>query len=57
MKALNYLDACFDCEGQIRAETEDEVLKQVAEHARTKHNIQEVTTELAQQLRDLIKDE
>lgn len=56
MKTLNCSDAGFDCEGKIRAESEDEILKQAAEHARTEHDT-EVTPELANQLRTLIKDE
>ena len=56
MKTLRCSDAGFDCEGKLRAESEEEILRQAAEHARTAHNL-EVTPELAQQLRTLIKDE
>lgn len=56
MKTLNCRDAGFDCEGKIRATSEEEILSQAAEHARTEHNVQ-VTPELAEQLRTLIKDE
>lgn len=56
MKTLDCRDAGFDCEGKLRAENEEEILKQAAEHARTEHNVQ-VTPELAEQIRTLIKDE
>lgn len=56
MKRLNCRDAGFDCEGEIRAATEEEVLQQAAEHARTAHNL-EVSPELAEQLKGLIRQE
>jgi predicted small metal-binding protein len=57
MKTLNCRDAGFDCEGEIRGATEEEILTQAAEHARTEHNVQQVSPELAEQLRKLIRDE
>lgn len=56
MKTLNCRDAGFDCEGVIQATTEEEILSQAAEHAQAAHNVQ-VTPELAEQLKTLIKDE
>ena len=56
MKTLSCRDAGFDCAGEIRAESAEEILSQAAEHARTEHNVQ-VTPELAEQLKTLIKDE
>jgi uncharacterized OsmC-like protein/predicted small metal-binding protein len=56
MKVVHCRDVGFDCEGVVRAETEEEVLSQVAEHARAVHDV-EVTPELAQQVKELIRDE
>lgn len=56
MKTLNCRDADFDCDGVIQAESEEEILNQAAEHAQSAHNLQ-VTPELAEQLKTLIKDE
>lgn len=56
MKTLRCRDAGFDCEGEIRAASEEEILRQAAEHAQSAHNVQ-VTPELAEQLKTLIKDE
>ncbi len=56
MKTLHCSDAGFDCKAVVQAATEDEVLQQAAAHAQLVHGVT-VTTELAQQLKTLIKDE
>ncbi|MGK2860913.1 MAG: DUF1059 domain-containing protein [Chitinophagaceae bacterium] len=56
MKTLHCRDAGFDCQGVIRASTEDEVMKQAAQHALDVHGVS-VTPEMASQLRTLIKEE
>ncbi|MFD3001876.1 DUF1059 domain-containing protein [Pontibacter toksunensis] len=56
MKRLNCRDAGFDCEGVIRAETDEEILNQASQHAREVHGVT-ITTEQAAQLRTLIHDE
>lgn len=55
MKTLRCRDAGFDCDQQIQAPTEEEVLSQAAAHARKVHNVN-VTPEMAQQIKKLIKD-
>jgi predicted small metal-binding protein len=56
MKVLYCRDVGFDCQGVVRAESEEELLRQVAEHAQTVHDI-EVTPELAEQVKSLIRNE
>jgi len=56
MKVLRSRDAGFDCEHVIHAESEEELLRQVAEHAQTVHGI-EVTPELVEQMKSLIREE
>ncbi len=56
-KVLNCRDVGFDCEGVIRADSEDEVMSQAAEHARTVHGLDEITPEVAEQIRSKIQDE
>ncbi|MBV8390110.1 MAG: DUF1059 domain-containing protein [Mucilaginibacter sp.] len=56
MKTLHCADAGFDCAAVIHAETEEEVLTQAAEHAKTVHGLS-VTPELAEQIKGLIKEE
>lgn len=56
MKTLHCADAGFDCKAVIHAETEEEVLTQAAEHAKTVHGTS-VTPEMAQQIKSLIKED
>jgi len=56
MKTLRCRDAGFDCDKEIKASTEEEVLAQAANHAAKAHNVQ-VTPALAKQIRTLIKDQ
>jgi predicted small metal-binding protein len=56
MKTLRCADAGFDCEGVIKANTEEEVLNQAAQHAREVHQVT-LTPEMAAQIRTLIRDE
>lgn len=56
MKTLHCRDAGFDCEGIIRAGTEEEVMTQAAKHALEVHDVK-VTPEQAEQIRVQIKDE
>lgn len=56
MKTLHCSDAGFSCSAVVQANTEEEVLQQAAEHARTVHQV-EVTPEMAAQIKTLIKEE
>lgn len=56
MKTLHCRDAGFDCEGVIKATTDEEVLSLAADHAQSVHGVN-VTPELADQLKTLIKEE
>jgi len=56
MKVIRCRDVGFDCEHKIRAETEEGILNQAAEHARTVHNV-EVTPEITSKVKSLIRDE
>ena len=55
MKTLHCRDAGFDCGYEIQAQSEEEVLRQAAEHARMVHQVQ-VTPDMAAQIRKLIRD-
>ena len=44
-----------DCEFTVSARTEEDLLKQVAEHAATAHGVKEVTPELAAQVKAAIR--
>jgi predicted small metal-binding protein len=56
MKVLKCRDAGFDCNQVIRAENENEIMRQAAEHAQNVHGVQ-VTPEMAQQVKGLIREE
>ena len=56
-KVVNCRDIGFDCDGVVRAETEEEVLKLVAEHAKAAHNMDEVSQEVVDKVLDVMFDE
>jgi uncharacterized OsmC-like protein/predicted small metal-binding protein len=56
MKTLRCRDAGFDCDHEVRAESEGDLLQQVAQHAQTVHNVK-VTPELVEKVKSLIKEE
>jgi predicted small metal-binding protein len=56
-KVLRCRDVGLDCEGEIRAETEEEILRQAVEHAQTTHNMMETPPEVVQKVEAAIRDE
>jgi predicted small metal-binding protein len=50
-------DLGFDCEGVVRAEAEEELLQQVAEHAKSIHGLEEVTDEVVEKVKSVIREE
>jgi len=56
MKSIRCRDVGVDCDFEAQAETEDEVLRMCAEHARTEHGMMEVPPELAEKVRMNIRD-
>lgn len=56
MKAVHCRDLGFDCDGVVRAETEDAVLEGVAQHARDAHDTA-VTPEMVEAARAVVREE
>ena len=56
MKVLHCSDTGFVCKHVVRAESEEALLQQVAEHARTVHQV-EVTPEMVEQVKSLVRDD
>ena len=56
-KVINCRDVGFDCDGVIRAETEEELLQLVAQHAQTVHGLEEVTPEVVEKVRSVMREE
>lgn len=57
MKTLHCRDAGFDCEAVMRADTEEQVMRQAAEHAQTVHGLNEISREAVEKIRTLIREE
>lgn len=57
MKLLRCRDVGFDCDAVMRAETEREILEQAAEHAKSAHNLSEISESAIEKVRSLIRDE
>jgi predicted small metal-binding protein len=56
-KVLRCRDVGMDCDYEARAETEEEILKKVAEHAGTTHNMTEISEEVLAKVLAAIQDE
>ena len=56
-KVLRCRDVGLDCEGELRGATEEDILRQAAEHAQSVHNIRDMSPELVQKVRAAIRDE
>ncbi|WP_412062332.1 DUF1059 domain-containing protein [Rubrivirga sp. IMCC45206] len=57
MKVVHCRDVGFDCEGVVRAETEHDALQKVADHAREAHGLDEVTPDVAERVRSVMREE
>lgn len=55
MKEFACGDVVPGCSARVTGETDDEVMQQVAVHARDEHGMNEVPDELAAQVRSLIR--
>jgi predicted small metal-binding protein len=55
-KELNCSDVGFECDAVVRADTEEEVMAQVATHAREVHGLQQIDDETAAKVRSQIHD-
>ena len=56
-KVVRCRDVGFDCDGVVRAETEEEVLRQVAAHAKAVHNVEAVSAEVVEKVKKVMRDE
>jgi predicted small metal-binding protein len=56
-KVVHCRDVGFDCDGVVRAETEEEALAQVAAHAKTVHGLETVSDEVVEKVREVMRDE
>jgi len=56
-KVVHCRDIGFDCDGVVRAETEAEALQQVAAHAKEVHNLEEISEEVVEKVRQVMLEE
>lgn len=55
-RELNCRDVGFDCEAVVRADSDEEVMAQVATHAREVHGLEHINTDTEQKIRSEIHD-
>ena len=56
-KVLRCADVVPGCDYVAHGDSESDVLQQAAEHARTVHNVNQISPELADKVRSAIHDE
>jgi predicted small metal-binding protein len=56
-KTVSCRDVGMDCDFVAKGETEQDILQQAAEHARTAHNMTEIPPEVVDKVRRAIRDE
>lgn len=56
-KVLRCADVVGSCDYIARGDSEQEILDQASEHARSAHGLQEITPEVAEKVRAAIRDE
>ncbi len=57
MKTMHCDDLMKGCGFVASGATEDEVLQKAAAHAKNEHGIQSISSEMAQKIRSVIRDE
>jgi len=56
VKVIRCRDLGYDCERVIKAKTEEEALKLAAGHAKKAHGLKEVTPEIVEKIKSVMKD-
>ena len=56
-KVIRCKDVGFDCNGVIRAPTEDQALEMAAEHAKTVHGVRDITPDVLAKVKRAMHDE
>jgi predicted small metal-binding protein len=55
-KVIRCRDVGFDCNGVIKAKTEKEALELAAQHAKSVHGLKEVTPEILEKIKKVIRE-
>jgi predicted small metal-binding protein len=56
MKELHCRDVGFDCDAVIRADSEEDVMAQAADHGRSVHELETIDAETAEKIRGQIHE-
>jgi predicted small metal-binding protein len=56
-KILRCKDVGIDCDFEVRATTEEEIMQRAVEHAQTMHGMREIPPEVVAKVRAAIHDE
>jgi predicted small metal-binding protein len=56
-KVLRCADVVGNCDFVAKGDSEEEILQQASEHARSAHSIDEITPDVAQKVKAAIRDE
>lgn len=56
-KVVNCRDLGFDCDGVVRAESEEQALQMVAQHAKEVHGMDEVPAEVVKKAKQVMREE
>jgi predicted small metal-binding protein len=56
-KVLRCKDVGMDCDFEVHAETENEILTKAAEHAKTEHNMEKIPPDVLTKVKASIKEE
>ena len=56
-KTIHCKELGFECDGVVSAGSEEEVLKMAVEHARTVHGVSEMTSEMVEKVKSVIRDD
>lgn len=56
-KVIHCKDVGFDCDGVIRANTEEEAMQQAATHAREVHGVTDISQEVVEKIKSVMREE
>lgn len=57
VKVISCRDGGYDCDFVAKSESEEDLLKQVAEHSRKVHNMTDFSDEMIEKVKSLIHEE
>ncbi len=55
-KIIHCRDVGFDCEGVIRANSEEEALQLAAAHAKNEHGLKHITHDVVEKIKSVMRD-